>query len=79
MLQEDERQGSCAWMQERETGWVMVPAGPVLRVEDFASLAHLSTLSAVIIPGAKWELTSCIKHQDFWCRGITVGRNVGRQ
>lgn len=44
-------------MQGREKGWIVVLAGPVLHLEEIASLAHLSPLlSAVITSMAKSNL-----------------------
>lgn len=47
----------CVFMQGREKGWIVVLAGPVLHLEEIASLAHLSPLlSAVIISMARSNL-----------------------
>lgn len=48
-------------MHGGENGWIVVLAGPVLHLEEIASLAHLlPLLSAVIISMAKSNLTDVI-------------------
>ncbi len=80
----------CVFMQGREKGWIVVLAGPVLHLEEIASLAHLSPLlSAVIISMAKSNLADVMYKTlkeccssvclFFWCQGRSIIRRCNCQ
>lgn len=74
-------------MQGVEKGWIVEVAGPVLHLEEIASLAHLSPLlSAVIISTAKSNLAD-VTHKTLklnsaapqLCQGMSVIRRCNGQ